>query len=90
MLLCVAWGEKILWLIREQRGTTMLKIYICPECGWLRTVSRRKDVECHRCGNTAMELTKLDYEAYARMSEQERADYVQSWRYIHKKTEKSD
>ncbi len=63
----------------------MLKIYICPECGWLRTVSRRKDVECHRCGNTVMELTKLDYETYAGMSEQERTDYVQSWCYIHAK-----
>lgn len=68
----------------------MLKIYICPECGWLRTVSRRKDVECHRCGRADMELTRLDYETYAGMSEQERTDYVTSWLYIHKKPQKSD
>lgn len=62
----------------------MLKVYICPDCGWLRTVSRRKNVECHRCGNDTMVLTKLEYEKYAAMSENERADYAKSWQYIHK------
>lgn len=62
----------------------MLKVYICPACGWLRTVSRRKEVECHKCGAAEMLLTKLDYERYAAMDEQERADYVNSWRYIHR------
>ena len=62
----------------------MLKVYICPSCGWLRTVSRRKDVECHRCGNPAMVLTKLEYEKYAVMSEDERSDYAKSWQYIHR------
>lgn len=61
----------------------MLKVYICPDCGWMRTVSRRKAVECHKCGNSAMELTKLGYEAYANMSEAQRSDYAQSWQYIH-------
>jgi hypothetical protein len=46
-------------------------------------VSRRKVVECHRCGNSEMVLTKLDYEKYASMNENEREDYVKSWRYIH-------
>lgn len=69
---------------RNREGTRMLKVYICPSCGWLRTVSRRKDVECHKCGNHEMVLTKLEYEKYAAMSEQERADYAQSWQYIHK------
>ena len=63
----------------------MLKVYICPSCGWLRTVSRRKEVECHRCGNPKMELTKLEYEAYAGMTEAQREDYAQSWQYIHRK-----
>lgn len=62
----------------------MLKVYICPVCGWMRTVSRRRKVECHQCGNPAMALTKLEYEKYAGMSESERADYAESWRYIHK------
>lgn len=62
----------------------MLKVYICPACGWMRTVSRRRDVECHQCGNPAMALTKLEYEKYAGMSGRERADYAQSWLYIHK------
>lgn len=66
----------------------MLKVYICPSCGWLRTVSRRKTVECHRCGGASMELTKLAYEDYAAMSETERADYAKSWKYIHNRTHK--
>lgn len=61
----------------------MLKVYICPDCGWLRTVSRRKAVECHKCGNPEMELTKLEYEQYAQMDDGARADYVRSWQYIH-------
>lgn len=64
----------------------MLKVYICPSCGWLRTVSRRKGVECHRCGNPEMALTKLEYEKYAAMNETERADYAKSWQYIHRKS----
>ncbi len=27
----------------------MMKVYICPSCGWIRVVSRRKDVECYKC-----------------------------------------
>ncbi len=61
----------------------MLKVYICPACGWMRTVSRRRDVECHQCGNPEMALTKLEYEKYADMNARERADYAASWRYIH-------
>ena len=34
-------------------------------------VSRRKDVECHQCGNAQMRLTNLDLEKYTSMSEQE-------------------
>ena len=33
-------------------------------------VSRRKDVECHQCGNAQMRLTNLDLEKYTSMSEQ--------------------
>ncbi|MDD6637423.1 MAG: DNA-directed RNA polymerase subunit M [Lachnospiraceae bacterium] len=61
----------------------MMKIYICPQCGWLRMVSRRKDVECHQCGNGKMRLTNLDLEKYSAMSETERASYADAWLYIH-------
>lgn len=23
----------------------MMKVFICPECGWIRTVSRRKEMQ---------------------------------------------
>jgi hypothetical protein len=47
-------------------------------------VSRRKEVECHQCGNSDMRLTNLDLEKYSSMSEEERADYSDAWLYIHK------
>ena len=48
-------------------------------------VSRRKDVECHQCGNSEMRLTNLDLDKYSSMSEDERADYADAWLYIHNK-----
>ncbi len=66
----------------------MMKIFICPDCGWLRLVSRRAKVECHRCGVPQMEPVKLTYSRYVKMTEKEREDYVVSWFYIHKRTRK--
>jgi len=62
----------------------MIKVYICQNCGWIRTVSRRKVVECYKCGKEDMQLTKLTYEKYSEMSAQEREDYARSWLYIHR------
>ena len=61
----------------------MMKIYICPDCGWMRVVSRRKDVECHKCGKDQMRLTNLEFGKYSEMSEEERQDYAKAWLYIH-------
>ena len=61
----------------------MIKVYICPNCGWMRMVSRRKEVECHRCGVPQMTLTNLTMSKYSDMSEQERNDYSEAWLYIH-------
>ena len=62
----------------------MMKIYICPQCGWLRMVSRRKDVECHKCGNEQMRLTNLEFDKFTGMSEKERQDYAEACQYIHR------
>ncbi len=66
-------------------GKPMIKVYICPKCGWLREVSRRREVECFKCGNGTMELTKLSYEQYVSMTTDERESYSDSWMYIHKR-----
>lgn len=63
----------------------MMKVFICPKCGWMRTVSRRKQVECFKCDNQEMALTKLSFVDYTEMSEQQRMDYVESWQYLHGK-----
>ena len=63
----------------------MMKVYICPLCGWMRVVSRRKDVECYKCDESQMTLAKLDFGKYTAMSEEERKDYSDRWLYIHQK-----
>lgn len=60
-----------------------MKVYICPSCGWIRVVSRRKQVECFKCGEEQMAETKLPYEKVGHMSEEERKDYARSWLYLH-------
>ena len=60
-----------------------MKVYICPHCGWMRVVSRRKNVECFKCGEPQMTITRQPDEKVGQMSEQEREDYVKSWLYIH-------
>lgn len=69
----------------RETGRPMIKVYICPDCGWLREVSRRRKVECFKCGNAGMELTKLSYEQYVGMSTDERESYADSWMYIHRR-----
>lgn len=61
----------------------MMKIYICPKCGWLRLVSRRRVVDCFKCQNPQMTLTNLTLGKYSDMSQEERDDYSKAWRYIH-------
>ncbi len=63
----------------------MMRVFICPNCGWIRTVSRRKTVECYKCGCKDMTMSRLTFLEYADMDEQQRKDYVESWLYIHKK-----
>lgn len=60
-----------------------MKVYICPECGWMRVVSRRKNVECFKCGNMQMTATKLPYEKIVHMTEKERNLYAKSWLFMH-------
>ena len=52
-------------------------------------VSRRKEVECFKCGRPQMRLTNLEFGKYTNMSEKERQDYADAWLYIHRKKEKS-
>lgn len=63
----------------------MMKVFICPECGWIRTVSRRKEVECYKCDCQEMIPSKLSFVEYSQMSDQQRQDYADSWMFIHNK-----
>jgi hypothetical protein len=64
----------------------MMKVFICPKCGWMRVVSRRKDVECYKCGVEDMTPVKLDFTSFSGMSEEERKDYANGWLYIHRRS----
>lgn len=66
----------------------MMKVFICPSCGWMRVVSRRKDVECYKCGEKQMTMSKIDFSSFAAMSEEERKDYADGWIYIHQKSKR--
>jgi hypothetical protein len=63
----------------------MIKIYICPQCGGMRMVSRRKTVGCNRCGRGEMRITNLNLEKYTDMSSDDRNSYARAWLYIHNK-----
>ena len=63
----------------------MMRVYICPDCGWMRMVSRRKNVECYKCGGQDMTLAKVDFATYVSWSEKERQEYSAAWMYIHNK-----
>ena len=63
----------------------MMRVYICPDCGWMRMVSRRKNVECYKCGVQDMTLAKVDFATYVSWSEKERQEYASAWMYIHNK-----
>jgi len=61
----------------------MMKIFICPKCGWLTVASRKKEVFCSKCKEVSMEKVKLTFEQYTEMDEQQRKNYADSWLYIH-------
>ena len=63
----------------------MMRVFICSKCGWMRMVSRRKDVECYKCGVEQMTLAKVDFDTYVSWSEKEREEYSTAWMYIHSK-----
>ena len=48
----------------------MMRLFICPECGWMRTVSRRASVECFKCNGVMMQPVKLEYTQYVKMLEE--------------------
>ena len=54
----------------------MMRVYICPDCGWMRMVSRRKNVECYKCGVQDMTLAKVDFATYVSWSEKVRTRFI--------------
>ena len=61
-----------------------MKIFICPSCGRMTVGSRKKELFCSKCNETAMICTKISFEKYSKMNELQRKNYAESWLYIHK------
>ena len=61
-MLCLFFTLMVSYKVWKNRieGTIMMKVYICPNCGWLRTVSRRKEVECFKCGHRTDDTSETD------------------------------
>lgn len=60
----------------------MVKVFICPDCGDTRLVSRRKTVECFGCGKSQMKPSNLTLKEFSDMSQEDRDDYIKGWLYI--------
>jgi hypothetical protein len=71
--------DNIFQVVRKKRTSAY------PDCGWMRMVSRRKNVECYKCGVQDMTLAKVDFATYVSWSEKERQEYASAWMYIHNK-----
>ena len=63
----------------------MMKVSSVRNVDWIRTVSRRKEVECHKCSGVQMLPSRLTFVEYSQMSDEQREDYAQSWLFIHGK-----
>lgn len=76
-------------MVAKQRGGLSHDESIYLSRVWLDAcLSRRKDVECFKCGEPKMNLAKIDFENYATMTEEERKDYADGWLYIHQKAKR--
>lgn len=56
----------------------MLRVYICPDCGSIRPVARRKEVNCYQC-DSAMVGLKLTYVEYSEWNQEERRQFANQW-----------
>ncbi len=70
----------------DERRKDMMKVFICPECGGMTAVSRRKQLFCHKCSGVQMVSPRLTYSKYIEMDGRQRKDYAESWLYIRKHT----
>lgn len=71
-----------------QNGGEMIKLFICPKCGWIREVSRRKSAECFKCGNEDMKPLDLEYDNYIKLDTEERKLISDKWMMEYEKREK--
>lgn len=61
----------------------MMKVYICPSCGWMRVVSRRKDVDAYKCSEPQMVLQKWFRISTRKCQKRKGKINSDGWLYIH-------
>ncbi|MCI8465202.1 MAG: DNA-directed RNA polymerase subunit M [Lachnospiraceae bacterium] len=61
----------------------MIRVFICPECGRTRMVSKLLKADCHCCG-AAMNLCDIPYSRWVELDAEERKQISESWMYPEK------
>ena len=61
----------------------MIRVFVCPECGKIRVVSKFLKADCYQCG-TPMEVCDISYMEWVELSPEEREKAAEACR-IHKK-----
>ncbi|MCD2493076.1 DNA-directed RNA polymerase subunit M [Lacrimispora sp. NSJ-141] len=57
----------------------MIRVFICPECGKARVVSKFLKANCYHCG-TAMKICDVPYTKWVEMDPEDRERLSESYR----------
>lgn len=60
----------------------MIRIFICPECGKIRLVSKFLAAECYQCG-AEMKACEIPYTEWVEMEPEERERVSETYRNHH-------
>ena len=61
----------------------MIRVFVCPECGKTRVVSKFLKADCYQCG-TPMEVCGIPYTEWVELRLEDREKAAETYR-IHKK-----
>lgn len=57
----------------------MIRVFVCPECGKTRVVSKFLKAECYQCG-AQMQVCDVPYTVWVEMSQEERKQISEACR----------
>lgn len=57
----------------------MIRVFVCPECGKTRVVSKFLKADCYQCG-TAMEICDIPYTEWVELTPEKREQAAEAYR----------